>query len=56
MKVIIIGILLVLSACSTYPANTNKRQVTYIQCITHLNNEGIKAELIERICDKALEK
>ena len=56
MKILIVGVLLFLTSCSHLSNNMTKRQNAYIDCVMRLNDNGLKQQLIERLCDKAVEK
>ena len=60
MKYLIIISLAILSSCSGIEIKDrsavkyNRVQDRYLTCIVKLNNEGLRQELIEKLCDKAL--
>jgi hypothetical protein len=56
MKYLVLLSLVFLNSCASYQYTMKKRQIAYLNCVTHLNDQGLKPEMLERICDKALEK
>jgi len=53
MKYLIL--LLLLSSCASYRFTMNRRGIAYIDCATHLMDEGFKQEAIDALCTKALD-
>jgi 3-hydroxyacyl-CoA dehydrogenase len=49
-------LLLLLSSCASYQFTMNRRGIAYIDCATHLMDEGFKQEMIDALCSKALEQ
>jgi hypothetical protein len=56
MKVGLLLSLLLFTSCSSLSGSMTRRQNAYLDCIKTLNNNGLKQELIERFCDKVLDK
>jgi hypothetical protein len=56
MKAGLLLSLLLFTSCATFTGNMTRRQNAYLDCIKSLNENGLKQELIERFCDKTLDK
>lgn len=56
MKFLLLGVLLLTTSCSSFRYTNTKRSIAFIDCVTHLNNEGLRPDYIERFCTKAVDR